>query len=104
MNTPSPLIPQGATPPRPKNSLYIKILMVLSIHVVVIGGMLLQGCTHTTDTAKQDGSSPTPCESAPTVPANPPSTSSAPAAFDKAPVNDPNLAPPAPMATGPTPF
>lgn len=52
MNTTSPLVPQGAIPPRPKNSLYIKILMVLSVHVVVIGGMLLQGCKDTSNVAK----------------------------------------------------
>jgi LysM repeat protein len=58
MNTPSPLIPQGATPPRGKSSLYFKILMILSVHVVVIGGMLLQGCkdTSTKDQASKDGS------------------------------------------------
>jgi LysM repeat protein len=58
MNTPSPLIPQGATPPRGKSSLYFKILMILTVHVVVIGGMLLQGCkdTSTKDQANKDGS------------------------------------------------
>jgi hypothetical protein len=49
MNNPSPLLPQGATPPREKSSLYFKVLMILTVHVVVIGGMLLQGCK---DTAK----------------------------------------------------
>jgi LysM repeat protein len=49
MNTPSPLIPQGATPPRGKTSLYFKVLMVVSVHVVLIGGMLLQGCKDTTN-------------------------------------------------------
>jgi LysM repeat protein len=59
MNNTSPLIPQGATPPRAKFSLYYKILMVLSVHVVVIGGMLLQGCkdTSTQSTVKTDGAS-----------------------------------------------
>jgi LysM repeat protein len=55
MNTPSPLIPQGATPPRGKTSLYFKVLMVVSVHVVLIGGMLLQGCKDTTkDTANNN--------------------------------------------------
>jgi LysM repeat protein len=60
MNTPSPLIPQGATPPRGKSSLYFKILMILTVHVVVIGGMLLQGCkdTSTKDLTSKDGSAP----------------------------------------------
>jgi LysM repeat protein len=56
MNTPSPLVPQGATPPRGKSSLYFKILMILTVHVVVIGGMLLQGCKDVKDQAKQDNS------------------------------------------------
>jgi LysM repeat protein len=58
MNTPSPLVPQGATPPREKSSLYFKILMILTVHVVVIGGMLLQGCkdTSTKDQANKDSS------------------------------------------------
>src|SRR5580698_9689088 len=58
MNTPSPLVPQGATPPKPKSSLYFKVLMILSVHVVVIGGMLLQGCkdTSTKDQLTKDGS------------------------------------------------
>jgi LysM repeat protein len=62
MNTPSPLIPQGATPPRGKSGLYFKVLMILSVHVVVIGGMLLQGCkdTSTKDQAAKDSAlSPT---------------------------------------------
>ncbi len=60
MNTPSPLVPQGATPPKPKSSLYFKVLMILTVHVVVIGGMLLQGCKdNAKDQAKADGSAPT---------------------------------------------
>ncbi len=55
MNNTSPLVPQGAIPPRPKNSLYFKILMVLSLHVVIIGGMLLQGCKDTSNTPKPEG-------------------------------------------------
>jgi LysM repeat protein len=54
MNTNSPLVPQGATPPRGKSSLAFKVLMILAIHVVVIGGMLLQGCK---DTAKENANS-----------------------------------------------
>src|SRR5271169_5939064 len=58
MNTPSPLVPQGTQPPRGKSSLYFKVLMILSVHVVVIGGMLLQGCkdTSTKDQANKDNS------------------------------------------------
>jgi LysM repeat protein len=60
MNNPSPLIPQGATPPREKSSLYFKVLMIVTVHVVVIGGMLLQGCKdNAKDQAKTDSASPT---------------------------------------------
>jgi LysM repeat protein len=53
MNTPSPLIPQGTTPSRGKSTFFFKVLMILTVHVVLIGGMLLQGCkdTNKTDTA-----------------------------------------------------
>jgi len=92
MNTPSPLIPQGATPPRPKNSLYIKILMVLSVHVVVIGGMLVQGCnnTSTKDQAKLDGASaPTNDTMAMSTP--PANTTPVPSPIETAPVTNPSL-------------
>jgi LysM repeat protein len=92
MNTPSPLIPQGATPPRPKNSLYIKILMVLSVHVVVIGGMLVQGCnnTSTKDQAKLDAASLASNETA-AVPAPPTYTAPATPPITDAPVTNPSL-------------
>lgn len=50
MNTPSPLVPQGTIPSRGKTNVYFKVLMILAVHVVVIGGMLLQGCKDTKDT------------------------------------------------------
>jgi LysM repeat protein len=55
MNNPSPLVPQGTQPPRGKSSLYFKILMILTVHVVLIGGMLLQGCK---DTGKEQAKDP----------------------------------------------
>jgi LysM repeat protein len=55
MNTPSPLVPQGTQPPRRKSSLYFKVLMILTVHVVLIGGMLLQGCK---DTSKDQAKDP----------------------------------------------
>jgi LysM repeat protein len=55
MNTPSPLVPQGTKPPREKSSLYFKVLMILTVHVVLIGGMLLQGCK---DTSKEQTKDP----------------------------------------------
>jgi len=47
MNTPSPLIPQGTIPAKGKSSFFFKVVMILAVHVVLIGGMLLQGCKDT---------------------------------------------------------
>jgi LysM repeat protein len=58
MNTNSPLVPQGTTPQRGKSSLYFKILMILMVHVVLIGGMLLQGCKDTAKDTSKESSSP----------------------------------------------
>jgi len=75
MNNPSPLVPQGATPPREKSSLYFKVLMILSVHVVVIGGMLLQGCKDTAkDQAKTDTSTATTSDTTAMAPVNPNAT------------------------------
>jgi len=51
-------VPQGATTPGGKSSLYRLVLIIVTIHVVFIGGMLLQGCkdTSTKDSASQPGS------------------------------------------------
>lgn len=57
MNTPSPLIPQGVAPARGKSSFFIKVLMILTVHVVVIGGMLLQGCKDTKDNSGANNNS-----------------------------------------------
>jgi LysM repeat protein len=56
MNTPSPLVPQGTLPTRGKSTFFFKVLMIITVHVVVIGGMLLQGCKDTT----KDATSTTP--------------------------------------------
>src|ERR1700722_9205696 len=90
MNTPSPLIPQGATPPRGKSSLYFKVLMILTVHVVVIGGMLLQGCkdTSTKDQVKPDNATTTAADTTP-MPSNTASTTPAPA--DVPPTVNPNI-------------
>jgi len=45
MNTPNPLLPQGSLPSKATSKIGFKILMILAIHVVVIGGLLLQGCS-----------------------------------------------------------
>ncbi len=60
MNNPSPLIPQGTSPDRGKSNLYFKILIIVSVHVVLIGGMLLQGCKDNKSGAGSETASTTP--------------------------------------------
>lgn len=45
MNTPSPLVPQGTKPAKNKSTIRIAVFTVLIAHVVVIGGLLIQGCS-----------------------------------------------------------
>ena len=51
MNNPNPLLPQGAIPPKPKSTLYFKILMIVGVHVVLLGGLLIVGCKDTAKTS-----------------------------------------------------
>jgi LysM repeat protein len=46
MNTPSPLVPQGSFQgkPRGKTNFRIAVFTVLAVHVVLLGGLLMQGC------------------------------------------------------------
>jgi len=75
MNTPSPLVPQGATPPRANSGFYVKFLMIVAVHVVVIGGMLLQGCR---DTAKDPANNNNPLSDNNPAVTNPANTPPAP--------------------------
>ena len=81
MNTPSPLIPLGAMPPRGKSSLYFKVLMVVTVHVVLIGGMLLQGCKdNTSKDLTNNSQTPNPADTMPMA------TNPAPASNPAAPL------------------
>jgi LysM repeat protein len=93
MNTPSPLVPQGATPPKPKSSLYFKVLMILSVHVVVIGGMLLQGCKdNAKDQTKADSTGPTAGDTmAMTISNSTPMTAPISTTTDVPPTVNPNI-------------
>ncbi len=52
MNTPSPLIPQGSLQQaRGKSNVRIAIFTILAIHVLLLGGLLIQGCKRDTKTA-----------------------------------------------------
>lgn len=46
MSTPNPLVPQGTNPnaPRVKSNIKIAVVTILAIHLVLFGGLLLQGC------------------------------------------------------------
>jgi LysM repeat protein len=80
-------------PPREKSSLYFKVLMILTVHVVVIGGMLLQGCKDTgKDQAKADGASAVTGDTTAVASANTnPMTAPAGASMDVPPTVNPNI-------------
>ena len=67
MNTNSPLVPQGSMPPKGKSTIKIAFFTIVALHVVVIGGMLMQGCSKdkaavaqtTEDPNAQPGMAPT---------------------------------------------
>ncbi|MEO6034658.1 MAG: LysM peptidoglycan-binding domain-containing protein [Verrucomicrobiota bacterium] len=44
MNTPNPLVPKGSIPSRGKSTVRIAFFTIAAIHVVFIGGLLMQGC------------------------------------------------------------
>jgi hypothetical protein len=70
MNTPTPLIRGGLKPLRGKPTFFFKVMLILAVHVVVIGGLLLQGCK---DTTTQDAgpAPPAPDPASSTDAANP---------------------------------
>ncbi len=89
MNTPNPLLPQGTTPSKATSKIGFKILMILAIHVVVIGGLLMQGCS-------KDKAATTPKEGDTNAVANGSPMSATPD-FTPAPLNS-NAVAGAPMA------
>jgi LysM repeat protein len=45
MNTPNPLVPQGVlSQQRGKTNIRIAVFTILAVHVVLLGGLLMQGC------------------------------------------------------------
>lgn len=56
MSTPSPLVPSGALEgaTAPKSRIRITILTILVLHVVFIGGLLLQGCNRNSGSGAGD--------------------------------------------------
>jgi LysM repeat protein len=53
---------------RGKSTFFFKVLMILTVHVVLIGGMLLQGCKDTKDTGSSTPAPDTAASSADTLP------------------------------------
>src|SRR5262245_61311387 len=51
MNTPSPLVPQGAFQDKGKSHVRITVFAILAIHVVLLGVLLIAGCNKKTDVA-----------------------------------------------------
>jgi LysM repeat protein len=56
MSTPNPLVPQGtnANTPKVRSNIKIAVATILAIHVVLFGGLLLQGCKPDHQTAAAD--------------------------------------------------
>ncbi len=127
MNTPNPLVPQGTKPSRVEPTFYFKVLMILTVHVVVIGGCLLAGCKDTKETSSTSTTPdttaaatnpdtlpplPTPASISNNTAANPPQNPAAttqppPMTPAAPPIQPPPVAPPAiapPAATGATEY
>jgi LysM repeat protein len=69
MNTPSPLVPQGTSPAKNKSTIRIAFFTILIVHVVFIGGLLIQGCTKDNPPAN-DSSAPATNHTDVAAPAN----------------------------------
>lgn len=108
MNNPNPLIPQGSfqQQSRGKSNIKIAVFTILAIHVVLLGGLLMQGCKRGGDTPAEQTSQvqePPPMTNEvpnlpPPVAERPPATPAVPAAV---PVVTPQAAPLLPAAVEP---
>ena len=82
MNTPSPLIPQGAIPTtRSRSHIRIAVFTILAVHLVLLFALLMAGCKKTAEQAKNDVTAdtgaPVPPPFDPSVPpagSNPPAS------------------------------
>lgn len=100
MNTPSPLVPQGAFQDKGKSHVRITVFAILAVHVVLLGVLLIAGCNKKTDLA--DGSTPPPAGNQDQwpAPAPNPNPGGAPGAGTP-PGPDAHLAPPPPLPLPP---
>jgi LysM repeat protein len=111
MNTPNPLLPQGILPPRERSTLFFKVLLVIAVHVVVFGGILLQGCGPKPSADKPKTDDLTSASTAPMTPPGgdlPPITPTTPPNSPTTspltpPVGTPPALTPSPIAVTPTP-
>jgi hypothetical protein len=60
-----PLIRGGLKPLRRKPTFFFKVMLILTVHVVVLGGLLLQGCKDT-NTEETGLAAPAPSAASPT--------------------------------------
>jgi len=105
MNTPSPLIPQGALPTtRNRSHIRIAVFTILAVHLVLLFALLMAGCKKTSEQAKNDvpadTGAPVPPPFDPNVPpagSNPPSvtpTSTVPPVITSTSATSSPVAPP----------
>lgn len=105
MNTPSPLIPQGALPTtRSRSHIRIAVFTILAVHLVLLFALLMAGCKKTSDqTAKTDLPADTGAPIPPFDPNALPNTGSNPTPAVASTGTVPAVATPTPTPT-PTPL
>ena len=75
MNTPNPLVPQGTKPAIKKSTIRIVVFTIIVVHVALIGGFLIQGCSpdkHPTEPASTSTDTVTNLATAPVAATEPP--------------------------------
>ncbi len=111
MNTQSPLVPQGTTPPKGRSNVQIAVFAIVAVHVVFIAGMMMQGCKDSTQpppatVATMDTNPPVAPAPAPIVAPTPVVSNPPPAVVSPQPLTSPHQAPdalpvaPPPASTG----
>ena len=100
MNTPNPLVPQGAFPDKGKAQIRITVFAILAVHLVALGVLLIAGCNKKTEPEPVDtntGLPPVPPVDTNWVAAPPPVTPDTNVALP------PPVVPPTPQVVTPPP-